>query len=892
MKTIALLMLKKNFYLPLIAGLFIFAGNDKPPSGDTLEELVNKFYSFYKEFPQQKIYIHTDKPYYLSGDDMYGKIYLINESRSGYDSIRSKKIYVELINEENTVVEKTIVNGLYSSLNFSFHLHDSIREGNYVLRAYTSWMIGFNNKQNIFSNYIHISNKANHIISGLSYNDSTLSTINIQLKDTLKSSYPNMPVYYQVVYKKKVIEKANIITNPEGVFSVNVSSIAKENRNDAAVKIKTGNYEKLLSFPSLNNDIDVQFLPEGGNLVNDIENNVAFKAINKQGHGTDVHGYIKDSKGVTVCSFRSTHLGMGKFEFIPESGLSYTAYIQLGEGKEFSYPLISTNNYAYQVSIIKRSKDEIRVRVALGDSLYKKNKVTYLVATSHGSVFFTSHGTDLYEENISLNNFPEGIAQLTLFDNAMQAVSERLIYVHHPNSNVTVTADKTNYRQREKVTLQLKTTDIAGKPLKGMYSISVTDDHVVKRNENDGNIKTHLLLSPYLKGYVEEPGYYFKSDDIATRGNLDLVMLTHGWSRFNWSDIESNARINSKEKDSSLSITGKLTNNRNAPVSSYAVSLFSTSDNAFIGTDITNKQGEFHFTGIDYTDSTSFVIQIKNPKGLNEDVNVSIDATRFPLTEVDRSFVPEELNPDVLNGINFYVRFMYDSLEDKEKVRLLKEVIVTSTRRKVNYDESKRVSPVSYIIPPDFIEKYGNFNLKDVLYSVPGVTIFDGHISFFGRNSMSRYSDPLLILDGVENSGALDINAHDIDFIEVLRGGEAAIYGVRGGNGVVIVNTKQGKDAKVNFTQKGIKLLHVAGYHVEKDFYSPKYETDEGRQAKTKDERTTIYWNGNVTTDSKNPAIISFYTADMPTTYTITIEGIVQNGEVIHETFPIKRIRQ
>jgi pectate lyase len=64
------------------------------------------------------------------------------------------------------------------------------------------------------------------------------------------------------------------------------------------------------------------------------------------------------------------------------------------------------------------------------------------------------------------------------------------------------------------------------------------------------------------------------------------------------------------------------------------------------------------------------------------------------------------------------------------------------------------------------------------------------------------------------------------------------------------------------------------------------------RLAETKDERTTIYWNGNITTDSKSPATISFYTADMPTTYTVTIEGIAENGEVIHEIFPIKRTRQ
>lgn len=885
-------MLKKNFYLPLIAVLFIFEAYGKIPPTDTLKELVNKFYSFNKEFPQQKIYIHTDKPYYLSGEDMYGKIYLINESRSAFDIIRSKKIYVELINEENTVVEKTIVNGLYSSLNFSFHLHDSMPGGNYVLRAYTLWMIGFGNKQNIFSNYIHISNRTNHIISSLSYKDSTLSLVNILLKDTLKNFYAQMPVHYELMYNNKLIEKTNIFTNAQGIFSVNVSAIAKENRNEAAIKIKTGSYEKLLFLPSLNNEMDVQFLPEGGSLVNGIENNIAFKAINRYGRGIDVQGNVKDSKGAIVCSFTSTHLGMGKFTFIPESGSSYTAHIQLMNGKEFSYPLISTDNYAYQVSVIKRSKDELRVRIALGDSLYKKNVATSLVATSHGSVCFTSRGTDMYEVNITLNNFPEGIAQLTLFDSAMQPVSERLIYVHHPNSMVSITTDKYNYGKREKVKLQLRTTDITGKPLKGMYSISVTDDHVVKHNENDGNIKTHLLLSPYLKGYIEEPGYYFKKDDIANWENLDLVMLTHGWSRFNWRDIESNARVNSTVNDSSLSITGALKNNKNAPAVGYAVTLISTSDKGFIGTDVTNANGKFHFTGIDYTDTTSFVIQIKNTKGLNEDVSVSIDATRFPLTEVDRSFVPGELNPGVLNGINFYVRYMYDLLKDKENVRVLKEIFLKSTKKKVNYDESRRVSQISYIIPPDFIEKYGNLSLNDLLYSVPGVTIFDGHISFFGRNSMTAYSDPLVIVDGVEFSGGLDMNAHDVEFIEVLRGGEAAIYGLKGGNGVVLINTKRGRDANSNFTQKGISFLHVPGYHVEKKFYSPKYETEESREVKTKDGRTSIYWNGNVIADSKIPATIFFYTADMPSTYTLTIEGIAENGEVIHETFSINRTKQ
>jgi len=646
MKKIAFATIREFLYLLLMAGLFIFATKIKKPPANALEKLIDKYYSFHKQFPQQKIYIQTDKPYYISGDEMYGKVYLINETRFGIDSNKSKKIYVELINEENTVVEKTIVNGIYSTHDFNFLLPNSIPEGNYMLTAYTSWMTGFN-KQNIFSTYIHIFNKTNHITSALSYTDSTLSTISIQLDDTLKGSYANMPVLYQVMYKDKLVEKANIITNAEGKFSVNVSAIAKENRNDAVLKIKTGSYEKLLPLPSLNNDLDVQFLPEGGYLVNGIQNDVAFTAINKYGHGTEVQGFVKDNKGVTICNFKSTHLGMGKFEFIPASGFSYTAYVKQGNGKELSFPFSPANNYAYQLSVVKRSKDSLTARVALGDSLYKKNKESYLMATSHGAVYFTSRGTDMYDENISLKGFTEGIAQLTLFDSAMQPVSERLIYIHHsnPNAKVIATANKDNYRKREKVIIKLETVDTTGILLNGMYSISVTDDNVVKHDENEANIKTHLLLSPYLKGYIEEPGYYFKDNDSATLENLDLVMLTHGWSRFTWSDIENNASINSNDNDSSLSISGKITTLKNTPAVHYSVSLISKSDNAYIGTEVTNEQGEFHFTGIDYTDTTSFIIQATNSKGRIEDVNISIDPVHFPLTGVDRPFVTEYINP-------------------------------------------------------------------------------------------------------------------------------------------------------------------------------------------------------------------------------------------------------
>jgi len=237
---------------------------------------------------------------------------------------------------------------------------------------------------------------------------------------------------------------------------------------------------------------------------------------------------------------------------------------------------------------------------------------------------------------------------------------------------------------------------------------------------------------------------------------------------------------------------------------------------------------------------------------------------------------------------------MYNALEDSEKAKMLKEVIVSKKIKKLNYDESRRVSPISYVITPEVIERYGNGNvsLTDLLHMVPGFTGANGQISFFGLNP-DMNSGPLIIVDGVEGASLDGIDPHTVAFMEVLRGGEAAIYGMRGANGAVVVHTKNGSETNMAyFKQKGIKAFHVDGYQVEKKFYSPKYETNESLKSKDADERTTIYWNGNVNTDSTSATNISFYTADMPTNYTLTIEGIAENGELIHETIPIKRTKE
>ena len=70
-------------------------------------------------------------------------------------------------------------------------------------------------------------------------------------------------------------------------------------------------------------------------------------------------------------------------------------------------------------------------------------------------------------------------------------------------------------------------------------------------------------------------------------------------------------------------------------------------------------------------------------------------------------------------------------------------------------------------------------------------------ITLRGNRSISASNSPLIIVDGVEYSGDLDVAASDIESMDILKdAASTAIYGTKGANGVIIITTKRGKSGK------------------------------------------------------------------------------------------------
>jgi hypothetical protein len=88
---------------------------------------------------QEKIYVHTDRNYYLCGEILWLKTYVTNAANNKPLSL-SKVVYVEIINKLHQPVLQGKIAVENGSGSGSFALPLSLESGNYELRAYTNWM--------------------------------------------------------------------------------------------------------------------------------------------------------------------------------------------------------------------------------------------------------------------------------------------------------------------------------------------------------------------------------------------------------------------------------------------------------------------------------------------------------------------------------------------------------------------------------------------------------------------------------------------------------------------------------------------------------------------------------------------------------------------------------
>lgn len=887
----------------VIASIIVlgFVRDDEP-----LKKILQQIEKYRLQYPQEKIHLHMDKPYYAIGDNIWFKAYVINAEKNELSDL-SKILYVELINDKDSV-KQSIALPLEMGLAWGdFSLTDSLKEGNYRIRAYTNWMRNFG-EEYFFDKTFTIGNSiANTVITQADYTYSkdvkgqkVMASLNYA--DMAGKPLINKEVTYQVVLDFRTILKGKGITDSKGnlliSFVNNQPFILKSGKILTTIRLD----EKISTsknFPvkSTSNETDVKFFPEGGDMINGISTRVAFKALGSDGLGIAISGYISDQNNVRISEFQSEHAGMGSFKIKPSVSNSYTAHITFKDGSEKAIPLPKIKAQGYVLTADNTDPNELKIRISTTEMDQPDSELT-LVAQTNGQVQFVSKNkmnSRTFNASIPKSRFPTGILQLTLFSPKNEPVAERLVFINHSDFlKINLSTEKTEFQKREKVKLMLDVNDPRGKPTLGSFSIAIVDETKVPVDEaSETSIISNLLLSSDLKGFIEQANYYFTDTSDAKVRQLDNLLLTQGWRRFEWKNILSNnypTLVYQPER--SMQVSGKVTSLNGKPVIGGKVTLLSSSGTSFLLDTLTDKNGEFRFDNLYFNDSTKFIVQARNER---DKKNVEIFLDRIPAQLVTKNKNEAMLEVNVNKSMFAYLknsRAQYDDLKRNGLIVrniLLDEVKVVDTKVEAkNSSNLNGAGRADAIIKAEQLQNC--FDIAQCIQGrIAGVMVMNGMV--YSTRSMYSFSGPIpmqLVLDGafLEPEFLSSINPSDVETIEILRSGaNTAIYGSRGGGGVLIITTKRGENNRgyKNYAP-GIAGYNPKGYYKGREFYSPNYDDPE-INTKIADLRTTIYWNPNVISDSTGKASVEFFNSDGTGNYKAIVEGINIDGTIGRQIF-------
>ena len=575
---------------------------------------------------------------------------------------------------------------------------------------------------------------------------------------------------------------------------------------------------------------------------------------------------------------------MGAVSLTPQDGRQYQAIVNNAEGEELSFPLPEVKNEGYALSADEYN-DEDQLLISLHASQVPSQPLLLTVIV--GDQLVHSQEIEQLDDQLQLsvdkNKLPAGINRITLATNEGQMMAERLVFMHPDRQlQLSVSMDEPDYLKREEVQLTIETKDSDGNPVPANLSMAVTDAELVPEDTEQRSIYAHLLLSSELKGYVEQPDYYFEDITAEKKKALSYVMMTHGWRRFGWESLVSPEQPAFRHpQKSALSIDGRLVKENGKAVENGEVILYVKDQHETFIVEETDEEGYFSFEGFDFEDSVEVVIQGTTAKG-NRNVKVLMDEQRFV---PDWRDIPSPLqNGELMASTErFITRSASQAAVEKAyqpglKEMLLKEIIVQERRENI-IEPFRLHDRADVILDAESLPVAPSGNILESLQGrIPGVRIYRSGMYDY-RAVIRGSGSPLYLLDGmpVDASALTAISQFDLDRIEVIKGPSAAIYGGRGGGGVIALFTKRG-GTQYEEAEPGdnIIIYRAGGFQQFREFYQPRYTAD--GQTERPDYRTTLHWEPNVQTDASGKATVSFFTADQATDYRVVINGITDAG--------------
>jgi hypothetical protein len=856
-------------------------------------------------YPQERVYLHLDRPVYHPGDTLYYKIYATIGDGLDPDTL-STTLYVQLLDASGTLMQsqkKQLKQGLGAG---TMELSAGYEPGLYRIRAFTNWMRNFGTEPQ-FEKFITLSRpftgKARwHLMSSMNAGPEW-DTLRMTLHLTDEQMHPkdaSFEYFFAADGMEPVI--GALTTDAQGSSTIELLMPPDSGRLWGRLSLSVGDSTQVMDVSLDPRNVRVHFFPEGGHWVAGIPCRVAFKITDSKGAGLPATGVVRNAQHEVVASFSTFHKGMGFFWLTPRLGESYSAVITpdprvvTGISPEgIVHPLPAVDSVGYVMEVDGTNSRQILVQLHQGGIHYPEQ--LGLVVWNGGQPIWRSSfrmSKSLLLVPIPGNKLPTGVSQITLYGPDGNPLCERLIFVNHQDDlRVTVFASRDTFAPREPVYLNLLVTDSGGNPVQGSFSVSVTDQTQVCDTSRFGdNILTHLLLTSEIRGIIEDPGYYFNADSPQKQTALECLLLSQGWRKYQWRwpDATSRARY---PVERGLRISGTILDKATRkPVGKEEVTLLlDTGKEKWADNRFTDDSGHFSFISDHYGAARMYFVT--QQAGMNVDRAFALDPGEPPFSKpspesLSQSFYQSrtlldqerraqtlpisEHNPDIARIIEL------EPFELRTRKNVFRQVLKAFAFKPVA--ELEALAEVSLDIPA-ILE-----SLRDSSFAIETVRDF---VRYAYPEIFTRGRPILFLTDSWESlRGAKPIPMRDIHayykMIVVDSYGAAFPYIWRGDsdgalpthNDDIVINLYAWPDGLNRYPTTGIRAFSTEGYAREKEFFSPDYSVS--RDLSVPDTRATLLWAPQVETDAEGRAVLTFYNSDKATQLGVNVQGLGRNA--------------
>ena len=663
--------------------------------------------------------------------------------------------------------------------------------------------------------------------------------------------------------------------------------------------------------------LSLRFFPEGGQLVEGVTSQVAFKAESKNEGNIQLSGTLYTKEGQEITSFETLHDGMGAFEYTP-SALPAIAKVNFqGKQYEFTLPKALPSGYILKVG---NNAGAISVTVSCNAATPQDTLAVFISHQGRPHAYQLIHcqANKPQQFTVLSRKLPAGVLQISLLNRAGNTLCDRFIFAS-PRAPLQISPKglKEIYAPYAPIRCELQLNNAIGEPIPGKLSVSIRDAVRSDYMEYDNNIFTDLLLTSDLKGYIHQPGYYFTESSLRKQKELDILLMVHGWRKYDMTQqIGISPFTPLQLPESQLVLYGQVKSTiLKNKLKDIALSVMVKRDAEIItGQTVTDENGHFSIPLEDFEGSMEAVIQTRKVgKERNKDASILIDRHFSPAT---RAYSYRELHPEWSNIAHWqqeaekFDSLYIDSIRRVDGLYLLDEVEIKSKRRRQSTNMATKINEQSIDAYYDIRQAVDQ--LRDngkVVTTIPEVMEKLNPLFYWDRsndNCTYRQKPICYIMDNkILSSTEVNMMLTEID-------GLASIIISKGTGGVddeIIQNTKMSNSNDVDVSKLdkysifyliplprhdvlnkhetaalGTRQTVMQGYTPALEYYSPAYIDKELYMDKA-DKRRTLYWNPTVQTDENGKAVIECYNNQYSTPLIIQAETLSNDGKLGSVTY-------